>query len=157
MRPRTSTRSSQHRDRRPGSWPGHALSTHTTRTALRRPEASGRRRSRRRRGGKPGERLSTPYLFLAPGFALFVLIMIYPIVRLAQMSLYNWSIVPGATSQWLGLGNYRYALHDPIFWRALQNSAYYMVITVPTQIALGLGVAVLLQPKMRGRALFRVL
>jgi multiple sugar transport system permease protein len=107
--------------------------------------------------GGPGERVTTPYLFLAPGFALFALVMIYPMIRLAQMSLYHWSIVPGATSQYLGLGNYRRAFDDPIFWRALENSAFYMVITVPTQIALGLGVAVLLAPKMRGRAVFRVL
>jgi multiple sugar transport system permease protein len=124
---------------------------------MRRSERSGRRRRRRSRAGRSGARVWTPYLFLAPGFALFALVMIYPIVRLAEMSLYNWSIVPGATSQYLGLGNYRRAFHDPIFWRALQNSAFYMAITVPTQIALGLGVAVLLQPKMRGRAVFRVL
>jgi multiple sugar transport system permease protein len=121
------------------------------RTARRLPD------SRRRRGGRPGERLLTPYLFLAPGFLLFALVMLYPIVRLAEMSLYHWSIVPGATSEWIGLGNYRRALDDPVFWRALQNSAYYMAITVPTQIALGLGVAVLLQPRMRGRGVFRAL
>jgi multiple sugar transport system permease protein len=107
--------------------------------------------------GGPGERLRTPYLFLAPGFALFALVMIYPMFRLVQMSLYHWSIVPNASSQYLGLGNYRRAFDDPIFWRALQNSAYYMLVTVPAQIVLGLGVAILLAPKMRGRAFFRIL
>ena len=35
-------------------------------------------------------------------------------------------------------------VHDPIFWRALENSGFYMVVTVPGQIVLGLGDAVLL-------------
>ena len=38
------------------------------------------------------------YLFLAPGFALFALVILYPIARAFQISLYEWSIVPGATS-----------------------------------------------------------
>jgi multiple sugar transport system permease protein len=132
------------------------VSTSISRTLLRRPERSGRR-SRRVRAGTPGERAWTPYLFLAPGFALFALTMLWPVVKLFQMSLYHWSIVPGATSQYLGLGNYRRAFDDPVFWRALENSGFYMLITVPAQIVLGLGVAVLLAPKIRGRAVFRVL
>jgi multiple sugar transport system permease protein len=99
----------------------------------------------------------TPYLFLAPGFALFALVLLYPIVRAAQISLYDWKILPGAVSDFVGLHNYARALHDPTFWHALGNSAVYMAATVPAQIALGLFVAVLLDAKMPGRALFRVL
>lgn len=99
----------------------------------------------------------TAYAFLAPGFALFLLLIIYPMVKAFQMSLYDWNVVAGATSDFIGLDNYRTAFHDPVFWRGLQNSAFYMVVTVPPQIVLGLLVAMLLNNKAPGRAIFRVL
>ena len=98
-----------------------------------------------------------PYLFLAPGFLLFALVVLYPIARAFQISLYDWSIVPGAASRFLGLHNYARALDDPVFWRALGNTGFYMAFTVPTQIALGLAAAVLLDAKMPGRGIFRTL
>lgn len=98
-----------------------------------------------------------PYLFLAPGFLLFALVILYPIFRAFQISLYNWSIVPGASSAFLGLENYDRAIHDPVFWRALGNTAFYMTLTVPVQIVLGLAAAVLLDGRMPARPLFRTL
>ena len=97
------------------------------------------------------------YLFLAPGFLLFALVILYPIARAFQISLYEWSIVPGATSRFLGLENYDRALHDPVFWRSLGNTGFYMAVTVPTQIVLGLAAAVLLDARMPARGLFRAL
>lgn len=98
-----------------------------------------------------------PYLFLAPGFVLFALVILYPIARALQISLYDWSIVPGAASEFLGLHNYARALDDPVFWRALGNTGFYMGLTVPAQIVLGLAAAVLLDAKMPARGFFRTL
>jgi multiple sugar transport system permease protein len=109
-------------------------------------------RKRYRRG-----RLSTPYLFLLPGFAVYAIVLLYPIARAFEISLYDWKILPGAVSDFVGLHNYARALHDPVFWRSLVNSSVYMVVTVPAQLALGLFVAVLLDARLPGRALFRVL
>ena len=101
--------------------------------------------------------LGAAYLFLAPGFLLFALVILYPIVRAFQISLYNWSLVPGAASRFLGLHNYNRAIHDPIFWRALENTGFYMAVTVPGQIVLGLAAAVLLDAWLPARGLFRTL
>jgi multiple sugar transport system permease protein len=78
-------------------------------------------------------------------------------IKAFQMSFYDWNVVAGATSDFIGWKNYQTAYHDPVFWRGLQNSAFYMVVTVPPQIVLGLGIATLLNNKAPGRALFRVL
>ena len=83
--------------------------------------------------------------------------ILYPIVRAFQISLYNWSIVPGTASTWLGLHNYGRAIHDPIFWRALVNTGFYMAVTTPAQIVLGLAAAVLLDARIPARGLFRAL
>jgi len=101
--------------------------------------------------------VAAAYLFLAPGFLLFALVILYPIARAFQISLYHWAIVPGAASEFLGFGNYSRAFHDPIFWRALANTGFYMAVTVPAQIVLGLATAVLLDARMPARALFRTL
>jgi multiple sugar transport system permease protein len=96
-------------------------------------------------------------LFVAPGFVLFAALIIYPMVRAFQMSLYDWNVVAGSASKYTGLANYIKAYHDPVFWRALINSAVYMCFTVPPQIVLGLAVAMLLNSKAPARAVYRVL
>jgi multiple sugar transport system permease protein len=118
------------------------------RTAVR-PGAFGRRRRR--------HDAFAAYLFLGPGFLLFAVVILYPIARAAQISLYNWSIVPGAASDFIGLDNYRRAFHDPVFWRALENTAFYMALTVPAQMVLGMFAAVLLDTRLPARPLFRTL
>lgn len=99
----------------------------------------------------------TALLFLAPGFLLFLALIIYPMVRAFQMSFYDWNIVAGSVSRFTGFANYTRAFHDPVFWRAAANSGVYMAFTVPPQIVLGFLVAALLNNKAPGRALFRVL
>lgn len=99
----------------------------------------------------------TAYLFLAPGFVLFLALIIYPMVKAFQMSFYDWNVVAGSVSEFTGFANYVTAFHDPIFWRALVNSGVYMAFTVPPQIVLGLLVAMLLNNRAPGRAVFRVL
>lgn len=98
-----------------------------------------------------------PYLFLAPGMVLFTLTILYPIARALQISFYNWALVPGAPSKFVGLDQYSREIHDPIFWLSLVNALFYMAFTVPLQIVFGLMVAVLLDSKIPGRGLFRAL
>ncbi len=115
--------------------------------------ASRRRSGAQRRSGAGSLRRSAiPYAFLAPGFALFIALIIYPMIRAFQMSFYDWHIVAGATSDFIGWQNYVTAFHDRIFWRSLANSGVYMPLSVPPQIALGLFVASLLRAKAPGQA-----
>lgn len=88
---------------------------------------------------------------------LFIGLMIYPMGQAFRMSLYEWNILPGAISEFVGLANYLRAANDPVFWTALTNSAAYMAITVPAQMALGMLLAVLLNQAIRGRVAFRAL
>ncbi|WP_294981106.1 carbohydrate ABC transporter permease [uncultured Microbacterium sp.] len=99
----------------------------------------------------------TPWLFLAPGLVLFGLFILYPIVQALQMSLFDWNILRGAASEFIGLDNYVRALQDDRFWLSLSNSGIYMLFTVPPQIILGLLIAMLLRSKAPAQPLFRVL
>ncbi|NLE71935.1 MAG: sugar ABC transporter permease [Actinomycetales bacterium] len=99
----------------------------------------------------------TPYLFLAPGLALFAVCVLYPITQAVRMSFYDWKIVASATSEFLGLDNYARALEDPQFWVALGNTGFYAVATLVPQVVLGLAVALLLHKRSPAQPLYRVL
>ena len=101
--------------------------------------------------------LAIPYLFLAPGIILFVWAIIYPALQALKMSFFDWKIMSGAVSQFVGLDNYLRAFHDSHFWLSLSNSGIYMLLTVPPQIIIGLSIATLLKKKSPSQPFFRVL
>lgn len=98
-----------------------------------------------------------PALFIAPGMLLYAAFILYPMLQAVVMSFFDWKVVAGATSTFLGFGNYARALTDPRNWLSLTNSGVYMLFTVPPQIALGLGIALLLRDKSPTQPLFRAL
>ena len=102
-------------------------------------------------------RSSASALFLAPAVVVFIGVVLYPMAAALRMSFYDWKILPGAHSEFLGLANYGRALRDETFWRGLVNAAAYMILTVPVQAALGLCVALLLNSKIRMRGAFRAI
>jgi multiple sugar transport system permease protein len=122
-----------------------------------RPLRKGRGRSRRPLTRARARTLAIPYLFLLPGVAVFLVVIIWPAIEAFQMSFYHWGIVAGSISQWLGLDNYVRVFSDAHFWLSLQNSGIYMVATVLPQMALGLLIATLLKRKSPVQPLFRVL
>jgi multiple sugar transport system permease protein len=94
------------------------------------------------------------YAFALVPFAVFGLFFVYPFVYAVYISFFHWGILgkqPGAS----GTYNYAKVLHDPIFHTALKNIAEYTVAVVPLEMALGLGLALLVNGKLRGRNFFR--
>lgn len=102
-------------------------------------------------------RTLTAYALIVPAFAVFVAVMLVPIAKATQVSLYQWSPFLGAESTWTGAANYTRALHDEQFRIGLVNALVYMLITVPGQILLGLTVALLLESRLPARTFYRVL
>lgn len=96
-----------------------------------------------------------PYLFLLPGLALYVLWMIYPLGYEFYISFFDWKIMPGQASRFVGLDNYRSVLQDRYFWIALKNTVRYTVVTVAGQMVIGLALAVLVHRVFIGKRLFR--
>ena len=113
--------------------------------------------SRAARRPRPMRRTTTAYLFLLPGLTLFVGLIAYPVLLALRVSFFDWKVVPGAESPFVGLDQYTRALGDPILRKAAVNTVFYLLATVPPQIALGLLIAVLLNNTVRGRVLFRAL
>lgn len=97
----------------------------------------------------------TPYLFLLPGFTLFALFVLYPMAYSFRISFYDWNIIVPARSEYVGLENYSAIIHDEVFQRAVSNTLIYALVTVPAQMVLGLGLAILLNQKLPGQTFFR--
>ena len=68
-----------------------------------------------------------------------------------------WTTAKGRrVSTFAGLGNYEKMLADPIFLKAMVNSAVYAAITIPASILLALGMALLVSRPFRGVGLIRM-
>src|SRR5699024_4845175 len=113
--------------------------------------APGPARARRHHGAVAG------YAFVLPGFILYAVIILYPAVRTFLMSLQDFNIAPGAVSTFIGLDNYVRAIQDPVLQQWFVSAAFYMVATVPAQIVLGLFVAVLVDSRVPGVAVYLVM
>jgi multiple sugar transport system permease protein len=98
-----------------------------------------------------------PYLFLLPGLSLYLLWMVYPLGYEFYISFFDWKIMPGQTSQYIGLENYRQVLQDKTFWLSLENTVRYTVVTVIGQMVIGLALAVLVHRVFIAKRFFRAI
>lgn len=98
-------------------------------------------------GGAPAglaARGPTGWLFALPHLCLFGLFVLLPVLYGFFVSLHRWHILARA-QPFVGLANYRAALGDDIFWLALRNTAYFVLLVVPAgnlvSLLLALGLA----------------
>lgn len=92
---------------------------------------------------------------LAPALAIYILFAIIPILISFYYSVMEWD---GFTEmRFIGLANFREALHDPIFWTALKNNLFVVAASVFGQIPIALFFALLLNRKLKGGKIFRTL
>ena len=94
------------------------------------------------------------YAFIAVPMAIFLVFNIGAIAFALFISVFEWGVRAGP-QEFIGIDNYTSALNDPIFWKAVWNTARYALIVVPVQMALGLFLAVIVNQKIRGQTFFR--
>lgn len=94
------------------------------------------------------------YLFLAPGFIIFSVFTIAALVFAFYLTFHEWSIISPA-KPFVGLDNYRLLLKDERFAQSVINTAYFTGASVPITMAIGLGLALLLNTPIKFRAIFR--
>jgi raffinose/stachyose/melibiose transport system permease protein len=111
---------------------------------------------RRRRKSRPVDRVAI-LLFVLPAFALFVLLVVTPVVLAGYHSLYKWNGFPFAPRVFVGLGNFTRMLEDTVFLGDLRRGAILIVLSLAIQLPAALGLAMLLNQPLRGRSVYRVL
>lgn len=116
-----------------------------------RPTSRSRPRSRSR---LPGSRAA--YGYIAPFFVVFAAFSIYPWLDTAWVSLHNVRLTSYNQQQWVGLANYRNLFTNKFFYNALRNTISIGIISTVPQLCLALGIAHLLNYRLRARTFFRV-
>ncbi len=109
--------------------------------------------ARARRGG--AQQWFGGYLTALPWIIGFIIFTGGPIFFSIVMSFCDYDILN--PPRFIGTGNYAWMFaHDPLFWKSMGNTLY-MVIGVPLGMALSLGMALLLNQKIRGIAVWRTM
>ncbi|MDG4860496.1 sugar ABC transporter permease [Streptomyces sp. T-3] len=99
---------------------------------------------------------ASPYVFVAPFFIFFGAFGLFPLLYTGWASLHRLEMTNLDGGTWLGLENYTNLLQSDYFWNALGNTFTIGVISTVPQLAIALGIAHLLNYKLRGSTLWRV-
>lgn len=96
----------------------------------------------------------TAWLFLLPSLVLFLAFTGLPVVVAFFVSFTQWDLFNPPI--FTGLTNYTKLLADPIFGKVMGNTAYFVLLSVPIQMLIGLLCALALNRAIRGQTFFRV-
>lgn len=112
-----------------------------------RPRATGPWLTLRRREALTG------YLVIAPWLIGFLLFTAGPMLFALYLTFTKWDLI--SSPQWAGLANFKQLVHDGVFRAVLLNTLMYTGLTVPLQLVVALGAALLLNLNVWGKNLFR--
>lgn len=102
------------------------------------------------------DRKGAPYFYIAPFFILFIVFGLFPLAYTAYVSLTDWNLIGGGEHTFIGLENYSRLFADPNFWNALVNTLSILVLSTVPQLIFALGLAHLLNTRLRAKTLFRM-
>jgi raffinose/stachyose/melibiose transport system permease protein len=105
---------------------------------------------------RPGRWLAI-VLFILPALVLFLLLVVAPILVAGYTSVFKWNGLGGIPTDFIGLDNFTKMLKDKVFLGDLWHGLILIILSLVIQLPLALGVALLLNQKLRGRAVFRLL
>ncbi|MEV8350917.1 carbohydrate ABC transporter permease [Streptomyces niveus] len=97
-----------------------------------------------------------PYAFIAPFFLVFGAFGLYPLIYTFWISLHRVELSTMDMMEWRGLANFTELIDDDRFWNALTNTFTIGVISTVPQLLMALGLAHLLNYRLRGSTFFRV-
>ena len=111
------------------------------------------RRSRPRMGRLARREALTCYAFIGLAVVGFLVFQAGPIGVSAWLSFTDSELI--GKPNFIGLGNYAEMLQDELFWQALKVTFVYALVTVPLALTVSLSLAILMNQKIRGLALYR--
>ncbi len=98
----------------------------------------------------------TPYLFLLPAAAVLIVFFFIPFFQTFGLSFFDYSSsIYHPTFN--GLDNYAKLFKEPIFYKVMFNTFMYLVIAVPFLVTFPLFLAILINQKIRGITLYKIL
>ena len=113
------------------------------------------------RQGTPGSHrsnhraTSVALAMLAPAAVLMVTFLIIPILLTFGLSFTNARLISPVPAKFIGFDNFTRLFQNATFWKSLLNTVVFAVVIVPLQSGLALGLAMLVNAKIRGTNIFR--
>ncbi|MBI5067291.1 MAG: sugar ABC transporter permease [Deltaproteobacteria bacterium] len=99
------------------------------------------------------------WLFVAPALVAIAVFFVVPVAAALLLSVTDFDLYGLAgwhNVRFIGLDNYLHLLQRPLFWRALANTLFFVLVGVPASIGASLGAALLLHsPLARLKGIFR--
>ena len=96
------------------------------------------------------------YLCISPWIIGFVLFVLGPMLASLAISTMRWDLLKAP--RFIGLDNYeRMVRNDPLFWQSLRVTVKYTLLYVPTELIGGLGLALLMNQRVRGISVYRTI
>ena len=104
--------------------------------------------------------IAAGFWFALPALALIAVFFVLPVAAGLALSLSDFDIYALGSLDYLrfvGFGNYARLVQDPLFWRALLNTFYFVLVGGPLSVLVSLGAALLINARLvRWKGLFRV-
>ena len=97
----------------------------------------------------------TALLFAAPWILGFFIFLLYPLASSLYYSFCDYSVLKDPV--WIGGANYQGLFADELFWTTLGNTLFYAAIALPLGMVVDLGLAMLLNTKVRGQTVYRTI
>ena len=94
--------------------------------------------------------------FLAPALLIIAFVLLFPIIQTIVLSLGRNSTSIFYDYEFAGLANYQRLLNTPRFITSLNNTIFFTAVTVPIELIIGIGLALVLNRRFRGKGLVRM-
>ena len=90
---------------------------------------------------------------MSPYVLHLLLFVLFPVVFSVVLTFHKWNII--SPMEFVGVDNFVRVLQDRLFWKALWNTLRFLIIHIPLQIVIALGLAYVLNEKLLARGFFR--
>jgi len=103
-----------------------------------------------------GKEALNGYSFISLWIIGLIVFQIIPLFAVFYFSLTNYDVF--SAPKWIGFGNYQNIFtDDPLFWQSLGNTIYIVLLSVPLRMIISLGIAILLNQRIRGIGVYRTI
>ena len=103
--------------------------------------------------------MMTAYIFVFPALTALTVFFFLPVIAAFLLSLTDfdiYSLGDFSNARFVGFKNYVDLIGDPLFWKALKNTMYFVAVGGPLSVFTSLGAALLVNSKMlRFKGIFR--
>ena len=108
----------------------------------------------KRAGRRPG---TVAFLMLVPAGVLILTFLLVPIVLTFGLAFTNARLISPQPARFIGFDNFVRLFDSDTFYASLRNTLVFAIVIVPVQSAIALGLAMLINVKMRGVNFFRTI